>query len=119
MPGIANPIAFNFAASKSACFVLSSTSGGRSLAHPGVVPVDRNRQLDAERRFANVPTSDQMPTTNLWSAPIEATRNLERSLAANKRRALIQMATGSGKTYTTVNFVYRVVYRTGMSSFRS
>jgi len=29
------------------------------------------------------------------------------SLAANKRRALIQMATGSGKTYTAVNFVYR------------
>ena len=26
-------------------------------------------------------------------------------LAANKRRALIQMATGSGKTYTAVNFV--------------
>ena len=38
---------------------------------------------------------------------IEAIRNLEKSLAANKRRALIQMATGSGKTYTAVNFVYR------------
>src|SRR4029453_14893587 len=30
-------------------------------------------------------------------------------LAANKRRALIQMATGSGKTYTAVNFVYRLI----------
>src|SRR6266436_6113287 len=49
-------------------------------------------------RLANLQTTDQMPTSNLWSAQIEAIRNLEKSLAANKRRALIQMATGSGKT---------------------
>src|SRR5204863_2704947 len=64
-------------------------------------------------RLANLPTSDQMPTTNLWSAQIEASRNLERSLAANKRRALIQMATGSGKTYTAVNLVYRLIKLAG------
>ncbi len=64
-------------------------------------------------RLANLPTTDQMPTTNLWSAQIEAIRNLERSLAANKRRALIQMATGSGKTYTAVNFVYRLIKLAG------
>src|SRR5207247_5883543 len=40
-------------------------------------------------------------------------RNLEKSLAANKRRALIQMATGSGKTYTAVNFVYRLIKLAG------
>src|SRR5437867_12377313 len=54
-----------------------------------------------------------MPTTNLWSAQIEAIRNLEKSLAANKRRALIQMATGSGKTYTAINFVYRLIKLAG------
>jgi len=54
-----------------------------------------------------------MPTANLWSAQIEAIRNLEKSLAANKRRALIQMATGSGKTYTAVNFVYRLIKLAG------
>jgi type I restriction enzyme R subunit len=64
-------------------------------------------------RLANLPTSDQMPTTNLWSAQIEAIQNLETSLAANKRRALIQMATGSGKTYTAVNFVYRLIKLAG------
>ncbi|MDP9254800.1 MAG: DEAD/DEAH box helicase family protein, partial [Verrucomicrobiota bacterium] len=42
-----------------------------------------------------------MLTTNLWSAQIDAIRNLEKSLATNKRRALIQMATGSGKTFTS------------------
>jgi type I restriction enzyme R subunit len=46
---------------------------------------------------------------NLWHAQINAIHNLEESLAANKPRALIQMATGSGKTYTAVNFIYRHV----------
>jgi type I restriction enzyme, R subunit len=64
-------------------------------------------------RLTKLPTSDQMPKSNLWSAQIEAIRNLERSLAANKRRALIQMATGSGKTYTAVNFVYRLIKLAG------
>src|SRR6266700_1466811 len=64
-------------------------------------------------RLTNLLTSDQMPKSNLWSAQIEAIRNVERSLAANKRRALIQMATGSGKTYTAVNFVYRLIKLAG------
>ena len=64
-------------------------------------------------RLANLLTTDQMPKSNLWSAQIEAIRNLEKSLAANKRRALIQMATGSGKTYTAVNFVYRLIKLAG------
>src|SRR5437867_5853912 len=64
-------------------------------------------------RLTKLLASDQMPTTNLWSAQIEAICNLERSLAANKRRALIQMATGSGKTYTAVNFVYRLIKLAG------
>ncbi|MBN1641704.1 MAG: DEAD/DEAH box helicase family protein, partial [Anaerolineae bacterium] len=48
-------------------------------------------------------------TTGLWPAQIEAVRNLERSFAADRPRALIQMATGSGKTYTAVTFVYRLI----------
>src|SRR6266478_1696589 len=78
-------------------------------------------------RLTNLPTTDQMPTTNLWSAQIEAIRNLEKSLAANKRRALIQIVTGLGrvgvspafavrtnrKTYTAVNFVYRLIKLAG------
>ncbi|MBX3001256.1 MAG: DEAD/DEAH box helicase family protein [Caldilineaceae bacterium] len=47
--------------------------------------------------------------TGLWPAQIEAIQNLEASLAANRPRALIQMATGSGKTFTAVNFVYRLI----------
>jgi len=48
-------------------------------------------------------------TTGLWKAQIEAIKNLEVSMAADKPRALIQMATGSGKTYTAVSFIYRLI----------
>lgn len=45
----------------------------------------------------------------LRNCQIEAIANLEKSFAADRPRALIQMATGSGKTYTAVSFVYRLI----------
>jgi len=45
----------------------------------------------------------------LWQCQFEAITNLESSLAENRPRALIQMATGSGKTYAAVNFIYRLI----------
>lgn len=45
----------------------------------------------------------------LWPAQIVAVRNLEASIKANKPRALIQMATGSGKTFTAISFIYRLI----------
>ena len=45
----------------------------------------------------------------LWPAQITAIENLEKSLAANKPRSLIQMATGSGKTFTSISFIYRLI----------
>ena len=45
----------------------------------------------------------------LWPAQITAIRNLEASLAQNRPRALIQMATGSGKTFTAISFIYRLI----------
>jgi type I restriction enzyme R subunit len=50
---------------------------------------------------------------HLWPAQIEAIVNLEKSFAAGRPRALIQMATGSGKTFTAVNFIYRLVKYAG------
>jgi hypothetical protein len=52
-------------------------------------------------------------TGHLWQAQIEAIQNLDKSLAENRPRALIQMATGSGKTFTAVNFVYRLIKHAG------
>ncbi len=45
----------------------------------------------------------------LWPAQVIAIRNLENSLKANKPRALIQMATGSGKTFTSISLIYRLI----------
>ena len=45
----------------------------------------------------------------LWPAQIQAVTRLEESLAANKPRALIQMATGSGKTFTAISAIYRLI----------
>lgn len=45
----------------------------------------------------------------LWRVQIASINNLEKSLAGNRPRALIQMATGSGKTFTAVNFCYRLI----------
>lgn len=43
----------------------------------------------------------------LWPAQFRAIGNLEKSLAADRPRSLVQMATGSGKTFTAVSFIYR------------
>lgn len=67
-------------------------------------------QLDTLRaRLRVMPEQFPLITNNLWSAQVEAINNLEQSFAADHPRALIQMATGSGKTFTAVNFVYRLI----------
>jgi type I restriction enzyme R subunit len=50
-----------------------------------------------------------MNAEGLWPAQAIAIQHLERSLADNRPRSLIQMATGSGKTFTACNAVYRLV----------
>jgi type I restriction enzyme, R subunit len=57
---------------------------------------------------ARLNTLPPLMTNGLWPPQVTAIRNLEESLGANKPRALIQMATGSGKTFTAANFTYRL-----------
>jgi type I restriction enzyme R subunit len=45
----------------------------------------------------------------LWSVQITAIQNLESSLRKDQPRSLIQMATGSGKTFTAANICYRLI----------
>ncbi len=47
--------------------------------------------------------------SGLWPAQIIAIKNLEKSLSENRPRALIQMATGSGKTFTAITLLYRLI----------
>ena len=62
------------------------------------------------RRLQQMPT---LITQGLRACQIEAIENLERSLAADHPRSLIQMATGSGKTFTACNFSYRLIKHAG------
>jgi type I restriction enzyme, R subunit len=50
---------------------------------------------------------------NLWDCQFQAIKNLEKSFSENRPRALIQMATGSGKTFTAVTFIYRLIKHAG------
>lgn len=45
----------------------------------------------------------------LWDCQVKAIQNLEKSFAEAKPRALIQMSSGGGKTYTAVSFIYRLI----------
>jgi type I restriction enzyme R subunit len=57
-------------------------------------------------RLKDLPALDE---AGLWTVQASAIRNLEASLAKGHPRALIQMATGSGKTFTAVNTAYRLL----------
>ena len=74
-----------------------SAAGGQGTAEP------------PSTFLARLKTMPPLVETGLWPAQVKAIQNLEKSLAANKPRALIQMATGSGKTYTAINFIYRLI----------
>ena len=58
---------------------------------------------------ARIRSMPALMTDHLWPAQIRAVQGLERSLAESRPRSLIQMATGSGKTFTAFNFIYRLV----------
>lgn len=56
--------------------------------------------------------AEQMPplrTENLRDCQISAVTALEASLAQNRPRALVHMATGAGKTFTAITAVYRLL----------
>ena len=59
--------------------------------------------------LAKLQSMPPLKEEGLWPAQITAINNLEKSLAENRPRALIQMATGSGKTFTSISFIYRLI----------
>ncbi|MCA9541853.1 MAG: DEAD/DEAH box helicase family protein, partial [Myxococcales bacterium] len=52
-------------------------------------------------------------TAGMWPAQIRAVEKLEASIREGKRRSLIQMATGSGKTFTAISILYRLIKEGG------
>ncbi len=65
-------------------------------------------KLDDQLR-ARLRSLPPLNTERLWRVQIEAITKLEQSLAQNRPRALIQMATGSGKTFTAASAIYRLI----------
>jgi type I restriction enzyme, R subunit len=57
-------------------------------------------------RFHDIPV---LPETGLRDCQVDAIHNLEKSFKDYRPKALIQMATGSGKTYTAITFIYRLL----------
>lgn len=57
-------------------------------------------------RLLEIPDLD---TTGLRRAQIKAVQNLDKSFKNNRPKALIQMATGAGKTFTAATFIYRLL----------
>ncbi|OYW74613.1 MAG: hypothetical protein B7Z37_17025 [Verrucomicrobia bacterium 12-59-8] len=62
--------------------------------------------LQLRARLQQMPPLD---AADLWKVQEQAITGLEKSFAAGDPRALIQMATGSGKTFTAVNVSYRTL----------
>ena len=54
-----------------------------------------------------------LDASGLWSVQQRAITNLEESLADGRLRSLVQMATGSGKTFMACNQVYRLIKYAG------
>ncbi len=62
------------------------------------------------KRLLDIP---ELPETGLRDCQIRAINKLEKSFKENRPRALIQMATGSGKTFTAITFIYRLLKYAG------
>ena len=58
---------------------------------------------------AGIRATPALNVERLWDAQVEAIQNTEQSLRENRPRALIQMATGSGKTYAAATLAYRLI----------
>ena len=57
--------------------------------------------------------AQQLNRAGMWPAQIRAVENLEASIRDGRLRALIQMATGGGKTFTAISAGYRLITQGG------
>ena len=65
-----------------------------------------NGKMTLRGRLQNFP---ELPSAGFRDCQITAITNLEASFAKNNPRALVQMATGAGKTYTAITNTYRLL----------
>jgi type I restriction enzyme R subunit len=77
-------------------------------------PEELLRQVALDRQLRQV-LAEMPPLEDpkLWRVQAQAISNLEKSLAQNRPRSLVQMATGSGKTFTSISAIYRLIKHAG------
>jgi type I restriction enzyme R subunit len=102
---------------------LFESNGSVTFFTNGLDPVPRSRRVfnfprpetlaewvaqpaQLRARLRELPPLDE---TRLWKVQTQAIRNLEESFGRGDPRAVIQMATGSGKTFAAVNVAYRLL----------
>jgi type I restriction enzyme, R subunit len=102
---------------------LFESNGSVTFFTNGLDPIPRSRQIfnfprpETLAEWVALPAQlraclrqlPELDETRLWKVQCKAIRNLEESFAAAAPRSLIQMATGSGKTFTAVNVAYRLL----------
>lgn len=77
-----------------------------SFHHPKTLKERIQRRATLRQRLQQLPS---LPVEGLRDCQIRAITNLEKSFKENRPRALIQMATGSGKTFTAITSIYRLL----------
>ena len=76
------------------------------FSRPGTMLGWLNQSASLRARLKALPVLDE---TGLRKCQIKAIKNLEVSFGDDRPRALIQMATGSGKTYAAITSIYRLL----------
>ncbi|WP_334085657.1 DEAD/DEAH box helicase family protein, partial [Helicobacter typhlonius] len=71
--------------------------------------LDKLSSTSLRDRIQHLPALSSQDSKKLRDCQKDAIEGLEKSLKQNKQRALIQMATGAGKTFTACNFAYRLL----------
>ena len=74
---------------------------------------ERGDYLAAHNLRQRLKAMPPLNSSGLWPVQEKAIRELEKSLAAGRPRSLVQMATGSGKTFMACNQVYRLIKHGG------
>ncbi len=77
-----------------------------SFHRPETLATLLNRASTIRNNLKNFPEFD---ATGFRSCQIKAIENLDKSFADNRPKALVQMATGAGKTFTAITAAYRLL----------
>ncbi len=77
-----------------------------SFHRPETLKALTQQESTIRNNMKNFPALDE---TGFRKCQINAINNLDISFANNRPRALVQMATGAGKTYTAITCVYRLL----------